>query len=224
MKLSKLFLLSLLMASPTMAQNIPLQNPSFEDPVLADGAFQQGGNGWGFSGINAGTFNPSAMSYPGGAPQGENVAYIENGVLIQGIAEPLRADRTYRIRFAIGSRSDNPVPTTVPLTVSVFGSAVRAPDGLPPAAFQTTVFAPAAGTFQYVDLSFQTNSGTPGLGLPIVLRVAGNASPSQFNVDDFSFSAGQQQQSVPVDNRLALFSLIGLMLAGGAMMLVQRRV
>lgn len=217
-----LLLFALPIATPAFGQNIPILNPSFEQPVLADGAFIASGNDWGFTGTNAGTFNPSAASYATGAPQGDNVAYIENGALIQGFSEPLRADRSYRLRFAIGSRTDNPVPTNAPLTVSVFGSAVRTPEGLPPAAFQTTVFAPAAGTFQYVDLSFQTNSGTPGVGLPMVLRVAGNASPSQFNVDDFSLSAGQQQ-SVPVDHPLALLTLIGLLLVGGGVMHSHRR-
>lgn len=218
-----LLFLALSAATAAHAQSVPFQNPSFESPVLADGAFQQGGTDWSFLGADAGTFNPSAASYAGGAPDGDNVAFIADGGILQVLPVNLAVNQTYRLRFAVGNRADNPVGANVPLTVSVYGTNVRSSGTMPagtPVAFQATVFAPAAGTFRYEEFAFTTNAGTPGIGLPLVVALEGTAFPAQFNVDDFSLTAGQPiQQAVPVNGPGALWILGGLALAAGLLAL-----
>lgn len=210
-------LLAMLLSGSVAAYAVTVANPSFEDPILADGTHQQGGSGWTFTGADRGTFNPSTSSYGAGAPEGQNVAFISNGGLIQVTTENLAANQTYRIRFAVGNRNDNPLPQNATMLLQVYGYEVSRSADTPKVfipAFQATIAAPAAGSFVYQDYTFTTNTGTPGLGLPIAIVLSAAPTPSQFNVDDFSLNVGAVgvQRSVPVDQPVALLGL-GLLMS-----------
>lgn len=202
-------LLALTLSGQVAAYAVSLANPSFESPVLSDGTHQQGGSGWQFSGPDVGTFNPSPSSYANGAPEGQNVGFIANGVIVATTSETLVANQTYRVRFAVGNRSDNPLPGNATMTLSVYGfNTRRSPDGAS-AAIQTSIAPPPAGTFVYQDFTFTTTNATPNLGLPIAIQLTAFPTPAQFNIDDFSFNVGNGfvQRSVPVDQPVALIGL-----------------
>lgn len=210
-------LMAMLLSGSVAAYAITVNNPSFEDPTLADGTHQQGGSGWTFTGADRGTFNPSTGSYVAGAPEGQNVAFISDGGLIQVTTENLVANQTYRIRFAVGNRTDNPLPQNATMLLQVYGYQVTRSADSPKVfipAFQATIAAPTAGSFAYQDYTFTTNTGTPGLGLPIAIALSAAPTPSQFNVDDFSLNVGAVgvQRSVPVDQPVALLGL-GLLMS-----------
>jgi len=91
---------------------IPIVNPSFEDPVLADddwtwldvpGWTQVGGDGSGVWNVTLGDFDPVM------APEGENVLYTENGPdgVVNGVAQVLTekfaANTDYTLTVEVGN-------------------------------------------------------------------------------------------------------------------------
>ena len=69
---------------------VPIVNPSFEDQVVADGGWSLAIPGWTQTGAT-GTFNPTPAQFPAGAPEGDNVAYL-NAILalLEGQGEALQ--------------------------------------------------------------------------------------------------------------------------------------
>ena len=104
MKLFQLLAITLL-SSASLAQSlVPLSNPGFEDLVLADGSSSPTAPGWGAFG--GGTLNPDAAAFPQGAPEGENVAYIDSGEIGQWTGVALVYGEQYQWRVRVGQRAD----------------------------------------------------------------------------------------------------------------------
>jgi len=109
--------------SPAGAASITIDNPGFEDPVLADGedAYSMDNQGWGFFDVSndgyLGSWNPGlpGTTYPGyggNAPEGQNVGWTNPG----GVGVPggfaqvltdadatLTVDTTYTLTVEVGN-------------------------------------------------------------------------------------------------------------------------
>src|SRR5690606_19648952 len=90
---------------------LPVLNPSFEQPALADGGFTGTITDWQIVGAASGVFNPTATQYPTQqATDGEQVAYSNGGSIRQTLAAMLEANTTYTLQVDIGDRLDTGVP------------------------------------------------------------------------------------------------------------------
>jgi hypothetical protein len=109
-----LFFFALSIGSPARAELITVANHGFEDFVLPG----PGGPGnyvlndipsWVVSGETA-TFKPGAGQFPGGVPEGFNVAAVGSGVssgaISQILTATLQANTTYTLTVDVGHRSD----------------------------------------------------------------------------------------------------------------------
>ncbi len=86
--------------------DIAIVNPSFEANVLGDFQAVTQIDGWTLSGGGMGTWNPRADFFSDEAPDGENVAFIDNGGTIsQTLAETFEAGRSYQLTVAVGDES-----------------------------------------------------------------------------------------------------------------------
>ena len=101
----------LAMSASAGAAGIPIVNPSFEDPVLAEdgwtwldvpGWTQVGGEGPGVWNVTTGDFDPVV------APEGQNVLYTENAVgdaggVAQVLTETFAANTDYTLTVSVGN-------------------------------------------------------------------------------------------------------------------------
>ena len=92
----------------TSTQSIAITNHSFEENVLADGAWSSGGvNGWTITGT-AGSFNPATVSFPSGlAPDGSNVAIVIASSISQTLSTSFDASLNYRLAVDVGRRLED---------------------------------------------------------------------------------------------------------------------
>ena len=94
-----------------------VDNPSFEeDKPGQNWIMGQGGtwvnniiSGWRVVGPRlAGTFRPDIFIYPGGVPDGHNVAWTNGGSIRQVLKEKLAAGFTYVLEVYVGKMTDHP--------------------------------------------------------------------------------------------------------------------
>lgn len=161
-----------------VAADVAVTNGNFEDPPLEDNNFtaKSCGKGdpicvktndtvigWTVVGT-AGTWNPTAVSYPGGVPGGANVAYANQGsvaTISQALEEVLQANVFYTLAVDIGRRADD----------NFAGYRVQLWAGATLLAEDDNSLLPAPGTFEQSVISVSVGSEEPDLGenLEIVL-------------------------------------------------------
>lgn len=173
---------------------VPVFNPSFEEPVLSDGALASGPGtigGWVFDATPQtflGIFNPPEGSYPGAAgngtpvgAEGANVAFLfndggpsESVSVTQLLTENVAANREYLLTVAIGKfLPDQPYsPSTYGgyvIELLAGGSTVIASD--------SDSIDPAIGEFQDAFVSVRTTDIDAGLlGQPLSVRLGISAT------------------------------------------------
>jgi hypothetical protein len=156
-----------LAGNPATAGPIFVANAGFEDPALTDDGFTNNViPGWtgtdAGAAFNFGVYNPPASAFPGQAPEGENVAYIERGAIFQTLADALAAG-TYTLTVQVGDSLFDPVsPFTVELRA---GSSVLASASSP---------TPSNGTFTLVTLDYTATTADPFLGQLLEIRLIDN--------------------------------------------------
>lgn len=101
--LTILSVLAICGSQPALADFIRVNNPGFEDTKPAGGGSTPSANGWFISGT-AGTFYPNTAAFADLAPQGNNVAYADNGSLSQMVPESLQAGAVYALIVEVGDR------------------------------------------------------------------------------------------------------------------------
>jgi hypothetical protein len=177
-----------LSAALAPAAPLTIVNPSFESPVLAPVGVAGTIPGWqdgDQAGTAAGVFHPTTSRYPGGIPQGNNVAFSNGPFIFQVLSEPLTANSTYTLQVGVGDRNDTPFP---PYTVQLrAGGNVLA---------QTSTPTPADGAFATATLSFSPGLSHTHLGKPLEVRVLSGAA--QLNIDNVLLDATVLSSRTPV--------------------------
>jgi len=179
---------------PTMAAtSIPIGNPSFEDPVMADHIVLQENYSlditpWEHARIE-GAYNPSSAQYPGATdqepdldtpiPDGKNVAFISvNGdVIFQNLTEPLTANTTYTLSAWFGERFDSHGTAQYDMRLVAGGSVVGSVEG--------------SLTNGWIQDSFTTDvtGDNPAIGEPLRIEIWRPTGSEQLNIDAVSLTA-----------------------------------
>lgn len=204
---------AILLTTPAFATPLIIVNPSFEDKVLACapgfGCFIDGDiPGWSVSTIpQTATFKPSTTvggTFPGGIPNGVNVAAVGNqtgtGAIWQTLSATLQPNTAYSLSAAVGRRADFPysgysMELNVGQNILMSSSSAN----------------PTLGHFAIDSFTFATSANTIGLGQPIVIRLRSLVSGAQVDFDSITLNA------VPIpEPSTSLFMLLGLGLVGAA--------
>ena len=87
---------------------VPVPNFGFEQPVLPSGGWSNTVPGWTVSG-SAGVFRPTSSEFPGGVPEGQQIAFVNSGgALTATLGETLQPNTLYILDVDWGRRTDNP--------------------------------------------------------------------------------------------------------------------
>jgi len=151
---------------------IRIENASFEVNALSEGQFRAPVTGWdAYVGNESyGSYHPTNYSFADGAPDGDNVLFLNPGVGIrQTLDAELQPDATYTLSYVVGQRAD---VLAGPFEVALLaGSSVLVSD--------VSSVLPAPGTFLPGRLTFVTGTFGPHLGeaLAISVRSTGEGQP-----------------------------------------------
>lgn len=202
---------AILAPTTARAQNIPVQNASFESPTVSLNPgytpnLITGWKGGGGRGIAVGDFGTQSLAagpsiYPSGLPDGSQFAYVNAGYTFQDTATPLTAGTTYTLTAYVGRRPDDP-GASGSLSLESFTG------GLPATVLVTTgpVTSPLS-TFTLFTTTFTASGAQAGQDLGIVLT---NTGSGQVDFDAVKLT----QTPLPVPEASTTVSL-GLLLALG---------
>ena len=153
------------------AAAIPINNFSFEADVLALGAFDPGNiPGWTGSAFYS-TYHPTAAQFPGGVPDGVNVAAVTSGDIFQTLLANLTANTMYTLLVSVGQRADGFAIGPYLVTLEAGGSVLASESA------QT----PAPGTFATSTINFFAAPGGPHLGQALTIRLAENGGQADYD-------------------------------------------
>lgn len=173
-----LLLVALAIASTATASPITVLNAGFESEVLpGPGQYSLGVLLWDTTGV-VGTFRPSAGSFPGGAPEGLNVAAAGNGaasgILSQTLAATLQANTTYTLRVDVGARLDFPMAG---YTIALIAGNVILD--------VSSSLVPTPGTFLTDTIVYHSGANPAQLGQSLTIQLSGTGGPSSVGQTDF---------------------------------------
>jgi hypothetical protein len=190
------FAVALLAAQPAGAAALTVTNPGFEDPPLADVASTDDslpgwvGAGGALAQFNFGAFNPDSSFFPAEAPEGENVAYIQDGEVSQILTDTL-TEGTYTLSVLVGqSIPDHPSPFRVQLRA---GSTLLAEATSPVA---------AAGEFASVIVQYAASDTDPALGQALEIVLVDDGVPGAFEDEPYFDSVGLDFEEAPASGCL----------------------
>ncbi|MFB2918783.1 hypothetical protein [Aerosakkonema funiforme] len=169
----------------TITTEIPIANPGFELPFLGDNEFTvQDVPGWQIydpSGLilipfvsNYAVLNPATYSYPGQAPQGNNVGAIFLGLdpgsgevaLTQTLSSVLEANTTYNLQVKVGNAApDEFTPFGFP------GYRVELLAGDRVIGQDNNTQNPIEGSFGISTVKYTAAANDPNLGQPLQIRL-----------------------------------------------------
>jgi hypothetical protein len=160
-------------ALSAFAVDFPIVNAGFEQVVLPCSGFNcflsSSVAGWTGTGFFA-TFKPVTGVggyFPGGIPDGVNVAALGDGLnggaLIQTLSATLQANTNYTLVFSVGTRTD----------VALSGYSVELLAGSTTLASDSSL-APAPGTFATGRIVYSSNANPALVGQPLGIRLTGN--------------------------------------------------
>lgn len=183
-------------ARPVSADALTILNPSFEDPLLANGAYVSSVADWTTTPTAVGTFDPwSSPSplYPDDVlAHGENVMYMNSGTATQTLTETVAANTLYILDAALGQRSD--YPGTSQHQMQLWAGA----QGIGTAAINV----PTPGTFRTGRIEYFAAGDAATLDQPLEIRLIKNPGP-QANFDDLHLEAWTAAE---LQNATALYS------------------
>jgi hypothetical protein len=171
-----------LMSCPAWADNIPIQNASFEitnalNISLGGGPFNLGPiPDWNSSGV-AGSWQPNSSRFSS-IPDGSIVAYTNGGSISQTLTgNSVLADTFYTLSVFVGNRMDG---FTGNYTISLDAGTTTL------CSFSSNSSSIAAGTFADETCTFQSGSTVPAGDLSVVFT--SNSPGAQLDVDNVSVS------------------------------------
>ncbi len=173
-----------LAAAPILGEQITVENASFEDHVLAAGSWTLNGIGldhWTVQpGGEAGVWNVDDLTdFPGGAPDGVNVAYSSGPTISQILSAVVVEGMTYHLSVEVGKSPYGAFPG--------YGVQLLA-DGLV-LAEDTNFNPPEPGTFDTVHLVYTSPTGDPSAGDAFEIRLLSQGAEVAF--DDVSLTASE---------------------------------
>jgi len=182
----KIALLSLGLSITAWSQTpVPIQNASFESQVVGEGLAVSGVDDWTIvGGGGAGVFHPTTSEYPGGVPDGSNVAFLTavtdgDGLsqVLSGATGVLLKDATYVLTVQVGN----------PQGFAYDGYRVQLRAGGELLAEDNNTESPAAGSFEpsTVNYTYNATAHEAQLGEPLEIRLLSKALASgETNFDD----------------------------------------
>jgi len=178
---------------------ITVFNPSFEDPALPPGNFNQGTNtitSW-TNASASGVFNPGTGFYFNYIPDGDQIAYNlgAGSEISQILGDTLQNNTTYTLQVYAGHRLDEAVDWS-PIVELLAGSTVIATAPLPTD--------PGQGNWAILTATYSSGASDPlaGQSLQIVLGADGSSINNYDNVGLTSSGA----LATPEPSTWALFS------------------
>lgn len=191
------------------AGSIPITNQGFESLSQANPDDYSLNNipGWTVS-VNgfASTFRPGG-EFPGGIPEGRNVAAVGGGSSIsQNLSGMLTAGTSYSLSVGIGNRAGFFYGYTVSLSA---GGVVLASDTVQ--ASDYPAFAGAYGTFMTSTVSYFAAAGNAQLGNALAITLGANGDSSgQTEFDNVVLSSSGGTSGTPEPASFALVGAAGL--------------
>lgn len=148
---------------------IRVNNPGFEDTKPASGGSIASANGWFISGV-AGTFYPNTAAFADLAPQGNNVAYADNGSLSQIVSEGLQANAVYALIVEVGDRLNAAFAS---YTINLYAGGTLL-------ASSSTPF-PANGQFVTAVVNYDVQAGDPLIGQILTIELVSSGIQTEFD-------------------------------------------
>lgn len=192
-----------------LAAAVTINNPSFENPALADGAWTQYATDWVKTGTNGGTYDPPSSEFSW-MPNGENCAWVNYSSSVASLSQvtghALLADQIYTLQVYVGRHK--PVAETATYTVELVANASSA------------VLASASGTAPHfnwatVQVVYQSphSGGYLGQYLKIVLK-SGEPPTTGSRQTDFDMVTLNYVTPTPSTLLLLGSALVGLVVLG----------
>jgi hypothetical protein len=165
--------------------SIPISNPGFENPTLADGAWQATIPNWTLtlaSDSTAGPWNPTASHFSPQASEGSNVVYVDTSsstagesIISQQLSSSLAANTTYTLQVDVGypNTTDNK-DYRIELTA---GGQVLAQDDNSLSLIQ--------GGWKTSTINYTAAGDDPNLGDPLGIRLIAKASSGGYRQIEF---------------------------------------
>lgn len=174
------------------AEAIPIINPSFEEPFVADGSFTiENITGWSVINTgNPGVFNPNYTAF-GSVPDGLQTLYSNSATVYQTLPTTLAPNTTYTLRVNVGRRLDF---TNFP----GFSVELRAGNTILASANQTNIAVPAPGQFVPLTLTYTSPSDVP-LGQYLEIRLKSAGPQTNFDLVTLDARPNTTPQSYSVD-------------------------
>ena len=156
-----------------------VENGGFEIPPLANGVFNSsGGPGWSITGAG-GIWNPSTSGFPGEAPEGLNVGWVDSGSLRQTMNATLSANTQYVLSARVGNSLNfgSPVGNTFRIELRAGGVLLDVQAGT----------APALGQWQFHSLTHDSGASPAQEGQQLEIRLISNGS-AEIDLDDVNLT------------------------------------
>lgn len=167
-------LIGLILSAANVAEAglIPIVNAGFEESALGDGDFTDGVDvpGWRLDAGRGGAFNPTAVEYPGEAPEGQNIGWSAGGTLSQTLITVLQPG-VYTLKFDVGNSFLIPFPGYI---VDLYvGRTILARDD--------STLHPADGTFLTSTIQYTATASDLNLGQSLSIRFISVGSETDFD-------------------------------------------
>ena len=173
--------------------SVAVTNPSFETPVLSDSGVGGDAPGWTITGpADAGTFNPGESDFPGGVPDGQNVAFNNGATISQVLTERLTAGTRYVLQVDVGQRSN---VSLMPFSVELWAGGFLAGASTP---------LPASGAFSTTTVSYDAPADTPFLGQPLEIRLISSGVQDCFDNVRLTAAASAVISGMAIDSATGL--------------------
>lgn len=195
-----------LLASVSAWAQLVINNPSFEDPVLAPGTYVNAMPDWTVTGL-VGVADPAGIwtGIWGPVPDGKQFGYVINGSVEQTLSDALLPNTAYTLSIDVGTTTDGSQSPGTSYSVSLFAGANLLTAVVP--------VAPPAGAWTTLTATYTTGASVLPGNLTIQMAYArlDISTPDTFHFDNVRLDA----MPVPEPGRAVLVAGFGLLAFAG---------